>query len=163
MNNKKCLDRDDILKLYTKGYTKAEDFKIGMEYERLPISTTSFKAIDYWSEFGIKTFWKNLLKEYTWDYILDAKKYYRVEKNHDTITLEPGSQIEISVEPQKTIFQVKEKIDTINECMNCILYGTNVTFLNYGVSPYSTHKSINIIPKKRYRIMANYLWGFFLM
>ena len=30
------LQKEDILKLYTKGYTKPEDFKIGMEYERLP-------------------------------------------------------------------------------------------------------------------------------
>ncbi len=80
MNNKKCLDRDDILKLYTKGYTKAEDFKIGMEYERLPISTTSFKAIDYWSEFGIKNFLEEFAKEYTWDYILDAKNIIGLKK-----------------------------------------------------------------------------------
>lgn len=34
-----------------------------------------------------------------------------------------------------------------------------ITLLNYGVSPLSTHKSINLIPKKRYHIMAKYLWG----
>ena len=35
----------------------------------------------------------------------------------------------------------------------------NITLLEYGVSPLTTHKNINIIPKKRYKIMAKYLWG----
>ena len=109
LEQQKCLDRDDILKLYTKGYTKAEDFKIGMEYERLPISTTSFKAIDYWSEFGIKNFLEEFAKRIYVGLYSGCEKYYRVEKNHDTITLEPGSQIEISVEPQKQSFRLKKK------------------------------------------------------
>ena len=57
------LQKEDILKLYTKGYTKPEDFKIGMEYERLPISATSYKAVDYWSEYGIKNFLEEFAKD----------------------------------------------------------------------------------------------------
>ena len=38
--------KEDILKLYTKGFTRPEDFTIGIEYERLPISATSYKSID---------------------------------------------------------------------------------------------------------------------
>ena len=34
-----------------------------------------------------------------------------------------------------------------------------ITLLDYGVSPYTTNKAINLIPKKRYKIMARYLWG----
>ena len=153
------LQKEDILKLYTKGYTKPEDFKIGMEYERLPISATSYKAVDYWSEYGIKNFLEEFAKEATWDYINDDKNIIGLKKNHDTITLEPGCQIEISAEPQRNIFQLKSKIEKINDIINEILEGRNIMLLNYGVSPYSTHKSINLIPKKRYRIMANYLWG----
>ena len=153
------LQKEDILKLYTKGYTKPEDFKIGMEYERLPISATSYKAVDYWSEYGIKNFLEEFAKEATWDYINDDKNIVGLKKNHDTITLEPGCQIEISAEPQRNIFQLKSKIEKINDIINEILEGRNIMLLNYGVSPYSTHKSINLIPKKRYRIMANYLWG----
>ena len=101
------LQKEDILKLYTKGYTKPEDFKIGMEYERLPISATSYKAVDYWSEYGIKNFLEEFAKEATWDYINDDKNIVGLKKNHDTITLEPGCQIEISAEPQRNIFQLK--------------------------------------------------------
>lgn len=159
VENQQRLDREDILKLYTKGFKKAEDFKISMEYERLPISATSFKAVDYWSDFGVKKFLEDFAREATWDYILDGKNIIGLKKNHDTITLEPGSQVEISAEPQRTIFQLKNNIEEINETINSVLEGSNMTLLNYGVSPYSTHKSINLIPKKRYRIMANYLWG----
>lgn len=159
LEEKKELQRNDILKLYTKGYTQPEDFKIGLEYERLPISTSSFKAVDYWSEHGIKNTLEEFAKEETWDYILDGKNIIGLQKGHDTITLEPGSQIEISVEPQKTIFELKDKIDGINSKIESILKESNITLLNYGVSPYSTHKSINLIPKKRYKIMAKYLWG----
>ncbi len=151
--------REDILKLYTKGFTKPEDFKIGLEYERLPISTCSCKAVDYWSENGVKDFLENFAKEETWDYILDDKNIIGLKNKHDTITLEPGAQLEISAKPERTIFEMKQKIDSINAGMKPILDKFGVTLLNYGVSPYSTHKSINLIPKKRYKIMAKYLWG----
>ena len=43
--------------------------------------------------------------------------------------------------------------------MNPILDKFGISLLGYGVSPFSTHKSINLIPKKRYKLMAKYLWG----
>lgn len=150
---------DDILKLYTKGYKKPEDFKIGIEYERLPISTSSFKNVDYWSENGIKTLLEKYAKEETWDYISDGKNIIGLKHKHDTITLEPGCQLEISAEPERTIFELKNKIDSINSTLEPLAKSLGITLLEYGVSPYSTHKTINLIPKRRYKIMARYLWG----
>ena len=153
------LEKDEILKLYTKGFKPSEDFQIGIEYERLPISLSSTKAVDYWAEYGIKNLLEKYSKEETWDYILDNKNIIGLQKGHDTITLEPGSQVEISAKPGKTIFQLKDKIDKINNLLEPLAKSFNITLLNYGVSPLSTYKSINIIPKNRYRIMARYLWG----
>ena len=153
------LEKDEILKLYTKGFKRSEDFQIGIEYERLSVSSFSYKAVDYWAEYGIKNLLKQYAKEETWDYITDNKNIIGLKKEHDTITLEPGSQIEISAKPQKTIFELKEKIDSINKNLKPLATNMNITLLNYGVSPFSTHKSINIIPKDRYKIMALYLWG----
>ena len=153
------LEKNEILKLYTKGFKPSEDFQIGIEYERLPISLSSAKAVDYWAEYGIKNLLEKYSKEETWDYILDNKNIIGLQKGHDTITLEPGSQVEISAKPEKTIFQLKDKIDKINNLLEPLAKSFNITLLNYGVSPLSTYKSINIIPKNRYRIMARYLWG----
>ena len=153
------LEKEDILKLYTKGYTRAEEFKIGIEYERLPISHCSYKAVDYWAEYGIKNLLETFAKEETWDYITDDKNIIGLKHKHDTITLEPGCQIEISAKPERTIFNLKNKINTINSALQPIAQQMGITLLDYGVSPYSTNKSINLIPKKRYKIMARYLWG----
>lgn len=154
------LDRDEILNLYTKGFKAKKDFKIGMEYERLPITSSSFEAVDYWKEdYCIKNLLENFAKEDTWDYITDNKNIIGLQKVHDSITLEPGCQLEISAKPETTIFELKDKIDSINSAMKPILDNMNITLLNYGVSPYTTYKAINIIPKNRYKIMARYLWG----
>ena len=49
----------------------------------------------------------NILKEFAcednWDYILSDNEIIGLKKLHDTITLEPGSQVELSLEPKKTI------------------------------------------------------------
>jgi len=153
------LDKDNILKLYTKGFKKPEDFKVGIEYERLPISSSSYKAVDYWSEYGIKNLLETFAKEETWDYIQDDKNIIGLKNKHDTITLEPGCQIEISAKPERTIFDIKKKIENINSRLEPLAENMNITFLNYGVSPYTTNKCINLIPKRRYKIMARYLWG----
>ncbi len=156
---KEKLEKSDILKLYTKGFTRPENFQIGIEYERLPINSNSFKNIDYWSDYGIKNLLETFAKEETWDYISDDKNIIGLKHKHDTLTLEPGCQIEISAKPERTIFELKHKIENINTLLAPITERRNITLLNYGVSPYTTYKAINIIPKKRYRIMAKYLWG----
>ena len=153
------LDRSEILKLYTDGFVLPQNYSIGMEFERIPISKTSFKTVDYWGENGVCSFLEKFAVKNGWDYIVDQNNVIGLAKGHDTITLEPGCQIEISAKPEKTIFAIKEKIDDIDSKMNEILEGTDFALLSYGVSPYSTCKSINLIPKRRYKIMANYLWG----
>ncbi len=158
LDKQSVLDRSEILNLYTRGYKLPCDYKISMEYERIPISRTSFKTVDYWGGGGVKDILERFAQENCWDYILDQNNIIGLAKGHDTITLEPGSQIELSIKPERTIFQIKNKIDRIDECLKSVM-SPDIQILNYGVSPYSTYKSIHLIPKRRYRVMANYLWG----
>ncbi len=153
------LNRSEILSLYTKGYTIPQDYKIGLEYERLPINLDTLKAVDYWGEHGIAICLEQFARKNGWDYIVDENNIIGLAKGHDTITLEPGSQVEISTKPERTIFELKKKIDNINLSLEEILSEHGTILLSYGVSPLSTCKNIHLIPKRRYKIMANYLWG----
>ena len=157
MQTKEKLEKRDIIKLFTDGYKQIQT--IGLEYERLPINQTTLKSVNYVSEYGICNFLRNFAREENWDYITDDFNIIGLKQGHDTITLEPGCQVEYSIKPEKNIFILANKIEDYDNKMHPILKKFGIKLLNYGVSPLSTNKHINLIPKKRYHIMAKYLWG----
>ncbi len=159
LQTKQKLEKSDILKLFTSGCKTSNDLNVGIEYERLPISKLTNTAVPYEGDFGICDFLRTFAKKENWDYITDDYNIIGLKQNHDTITLEPGCQVELSVKPEKTIFDLKNKIDSLNKKMEPVLEKFGINLLEYGVSPLSTHKNIRLIPKKRYKIMAGYLWG----
>lgn len=133
--------------------------KIGMEYERIPVSRYTNEVIPYEGDFGICELLREFAKVDNWDYILDGKNIIGLKKLHDTITLEPGCQFELSLEPQTYIKDLKKRVEEINNTLKPLLEEFEIKLLNTGVSPKTTYKNIKLIPKQRYHIMANYLWG----
>lgn len=154
---KEKLCYDDILKIYQSGCKKEQ--KIGMEYERIPVDNVTFQSTPYYGIFGICEFLKEFAEINNWDYILDNNEIVGLKKLHDTITLEPGAQLELSVEPEENVSDLKKKIESIDSEMNILLDKYGIKLLSYGVTPISTNKSIKLIPKRRYKYMADYLWG----
>lgn len=158
-NNNQELQMEDILEIFRRGIKPEEEHKIGIEFERLPISSKDFKMVDYSTENGIYDLLRNFAKIDEWEYITDDYNIIGLKKGSDRITLEPGSQLEISTKPEKNIADLKAKIDSFNKRITPLLKKYEINLLEYGISPVSTYKHINLIPKKRYHIMANYLWG----
>jgi len=154
---KEKLCYEDILKLYQSGCKQEKN--IGFEYERIPVDNKTFESASYYGIFGVGEFLREFAQIDNWDYLLDDNNIVGLKKIHDTITLEPGSQIELSIEPQKTVKNLQTKIEKINTSLNLLLDKYGIKLLNYGVTPISTYKKINLIPKRRYKYMANYLWG----
>ena len=133
--------------------------KIGMEYERIPVRKAGEEVVSYYGEYGMCELLREIAKEDNWDYILDNTNIIGLKKLHDTITLEPGCQFELSIEPQEKISDLKNKIDEIDKNIKPILNEFGIKLLNKGVSPKTTYRNIDLLPKQRYAIMANYLWG----
>ena len=153
------LTHSEIKKIYTSGYKSRTDLKIGLEYERIPINRKTNLSVEYYGENGICELLKAFAKQENWDYITDNENIIGLKQGHDTITLEPGCQTEFSIEPQKNISDLEKKVTSINSQIKTILDKMGISFINYGVTPLSTNKTIELIPKKRYEIMAKYLWG----
>ena len=133
--------------------------KVGMEYERIPVSKYGNHVIPYDGDFGICELLKEFAKKDKWDYILDGENIIGLKKMHETITLEPGCQFELSLEPQRYVKDLKKRVDEIDSVLKPILEEYEIKLLNKGVSPKTTYKNIKLIPKQRYHLMANYLWG----
>ena len=105
INTKEKLDKQQILELFT--CKPKSEHGVGMEYERLPIFSKSFESVDY--NLGICELLREFAKEENWDYITDDYNIIGLKQEHDTITLEPGCQIELSIKPEKTIFDLEKK------------------------------------------------------
>jgi len=133
--------------------------KIGMEYERIPVYKSTGEVVSYYGDYGICEMLREFACEDNWDYILDDVNIIGLKKLHDTITLEPGCQIELSLEPQDSIEDLKNKIKEIDFSLSPILDKFGIELINKGVSPKTTYRNITLLPKRRYAIMANYMWG----
>ncbi len=133
--------------------------KIGMEYERIPINKYTSEVVPYEGDFGICELLRKIAQVDNWDYIIDGTDIIGLKKLHNTITLEPGCQFELSMEPQNTVAELKKNIEKIDSAIKPILEEFEIKLLNKGVSPKTTYRNIKLIPKKRYHVMANYLWG----
>lgn len=133
--------------------------KIGFEYERIPLVKTTKEVVPYDGEYGICEALREFAKNENWDYILDNTNIIGLKKIHDTITLEPGCQVEYSIEPQELISDLKKKVENLDSEFLPVLDKFGIELINKGVSPTTTYKNIKLLPKRRYHIMANYLWG----
>lgn len=153
------LSIEELLKLFEAGCKPVKEHKVGIEFERLPISAKDFKAIDYAKENGIHDLLRAFARLDNWEFITDDYNIIGIKKGEDRVTLEPGCQLELSFAPQNDISEIKAKVDNFNKKINPLLRRFDINLLEYGISPVSTYKNINIIPKKRYKLMANYLWG----
>ena len=151
------LEYNQLLENFILGCKKSQ--KIGMEYERIPVSKQTGEVTQYSGEFGVCECLRSFAKEDNWDYLLDENNIIGLKKLHDTITLEPGCQIELSIEPQEKIADIKNRIEEIDAAFEPILENYGIKLLNLGVSPKTTYKNIELLPKRRYHLMANYLWG----
>lgn len=157
---KERLNMNSVRKLFTDGIklTKA-DFKVGFEYERLPVCKETKTSALYNGLDGVCEFLRLYARNENWDYLLDEENIIGLKKLHDTITLEPGMQMELSLEPQKTIQEIEQKVKDIDKSLIPLMNDFDMELLNYGISPISLYNSIKLLPKRRYKIMANYLWG----
>ena len=155
--SKPKLEYNQLLEEFILGCKQTK--KIGMEYERIPIVKKNAEVASYEGEFGICELLRKIAEVDNWDYILDNSNIIGLKKLHDTITLEPGCQVELSIEPQDFVRNIKSKIEEIDSVLFPILDKFDIKLINKGVSPTTTYKNIKLIPKARYAIMANYLWG----
>ena len=135
-----------------KDYDVMQCKRVGVEFEKLPIKSNTFKAAAYQD---IVKF----LSAYKGDrtVICENNAILGLADENGTISLEPGSQTEISLNPSDNLNIVKRILDCYNSQTAQIAQKYGICWLGCGIQPVSTYKSINIIPKKRYEYMTQYL------
>ncbi len=144
-------DKKQLAQVFFSG-CKTEQ-KIGVESEKLLVYKNSFQACKYEDVVKILEFFD----ETKWQRIFENRNLIGLKSDIGTITLEPGSQIEISLLPFENLSDIESEL--INFYNKLSLYADKIgaMVLDSGIQPVSTFNDIKIIPKKRYEYMTKYL------
>lgn len=145
----------EIVKYFKNSEKKVEDFKIGIEFEHYVIDKDTLKTISYYGKNGVAETLKELEKN-GWKGVYEGEYILGLNKGNKIITLEPGSQLELSIDAQKDILNIeKEYIEFMEEIIP-ILNKKNQGLITTGYHPETKIDDIKLLPKKRYDFMFNY-------
>lgn len=151
------LTKEDLKEVFLSGIKPKSKFKIGVEVEKLPVKKKSYKAVSYYEKNGIKSFLEKLSKEDDWEKIHSEGHLLGLKKEGNSITLEPGSQFEIAINPSNNIHDIAHYLEQYHKITGELASQMDFMWLGYGIQPISTHHDIEVIPKSRYKLMGEYL------
>ena len=141
---------------YFKNNEKEEsDFKIGIEFEHFVIDKDSLETISYYGDGGVEETLMELELN-GWEGSYEEQYLLGLNKGNKVVTLEPGSQLELSIVAQKNIEDMeKEYLDFLREIIP-ILEAKNQALITVGYHPVTKISDIKILPKTRYGYMFDY-------
>lgn len=150
-NSQIITNKSQLTEFFISG-CKTEE-KTGVETEKLLVYKNSYKALIY--EDIVKIL--ECFDENQWKRIYSENHLLGLENETGTISLEPGSQIELSLKPYKTLNEITTKLTEFYLTLDNYADKFGAIVLNCGSQIVSTYDDINIIPKKRYEYMTKYL------
>lgn len=148
-----CALKDELASQYFAGIKNPCDFKVGVEIEKINVMKNTFEAVPY---VIAEQFLDVFSEKYSWQKIKHKGCILGLEKDGHSISLEPGSQLEISLAPFDNIHQISDYLKDFNKKTSKIADLLGFHFLDYGIQPVSTYNQISIIPKSRYHYMTDY-------
>jgi glutamate--cysteine ligase len=132
-------------------------WRVGTEYEKVAVDAATGRAAAYSGPRGIETVLKRLADRYAWEPKEDGGRVIALYRGQASITLEPGAQLELSGEQCASIHCAHEEL--VQHVREVVSVGgeLGLAFLGLGMQPVSAVDEIELVPKRRYRIMAPYM------
>ena len=145
----------EIANYFKANEKEEEDFRIGIEFEHFVIDKNTLKTISYYGENGVEETLKELETK-GWKGVYEGEYLLGLHNHNKVVTLEPGSQLELSVVAQKCIKDIEKEYFSFLEEIIPILEKKNQGLIATAYHPETLISDIKILPKKRYDYMFNY-------
>ena len=140
--------KDDLINYFESGCKK--NLLIGVENEKFLFDLKSNKRANYEQIKNILIY----LKKFGWIEINENSNIIGLSKNGQSITLEPGNQIELAGALCKNIHEVCSESFTFQEQLNEAVEKYSLKTLSVGYDPKTDLNDVPNNPKKRYNIMT---------
>ena len=152
------LKKNDLIDYFYKGIKDKNDLRIGVEHEKFVLKKDSLQQLSYEESNGIKDILLKFVNK-GWKPKYDDKNttIIALERFGESITLEPGGQIELSGAQLKNIHQTCTETNRHLKELKVIGEEFNFILLGLGVEPSLSLDELPWMPKQRYSIMKKYM------
>jgi glutamate--cysteine ligase len=149
---------DDLLELFQQAEKPRSEFRIGTEAEKFAVDSQSGAPLEYDGQRGVTRIFADFVKR-GWQEERETPDgpVISLHRDQHSITLEPGSQFELSGAAVKTIHETRAELDEHLAELGPISKEMNLTWLGVGFHPLAKQSDLGWVPKQRYAIMREYL------
>ena len=151
-----ALNKIDLIKWFEDGCKKKTEFKIGTEHEKFVYKLSNLKPVSYQENSGIKKILKSLTR-FGWEEVIENNYLIALKKDKQSITLEPGGQLELSGAPLDNIHKTCAEVNDHLNQLKIIGNELDVGYLGIGARIEGKLSEDLWMPKARYDIMKEYM------
>ena len=156
--------RDELVQWFEQGSKPADLFRIGIEHEKFPFYRDGLAPVPYEGQAGsgrggIRALLDGLRERQGWQPIEEDGRPIGLSNDDvgGAISLEPGGQFELSGAPLRTLHEARAELAEHLANLKAVAEPLGIGFLGLGGSPKWTLAETPVMPKGRYRIMADYM------
>ncbi|MBH88546.1 MAG: glutamate--cysteine ligase [Pelagibacterales bacterium] len=150
------LKKNDLINWFVEGCKPKELFRIGTEHEKFVYKMKNLEPVSYEEKSGIKNILESLIN-FGWEEIREEGYLIALKKDKQSITLEPGGQLELSGAPLENIHQTCSEVNEHLRQVKLVGKDLNIGFLGVGARLEGKLSSNLWMPKPRYKIMREYM------
>lgn len=150
-------DLDELSAIFHAAEKPAEQFRIGAEAEKFAIRADG-SPLQYEGSDGVVGIFESL-NDFGWEEERESpdSPVIALRRGHASITLEPGSQLELSGAALPDIHQIDAEFQNHLRELAPISKRLGLNWLGVGFHPLAHQADLGWVPKARYAIMREYL------
>ena len=142
--------KEDLISYFKQGCKTENQTNIGVEHEKFIFEKNSNQRINFQSVSKIFSF----LTKFGWKPLKENNNIVALSRNEQSITLEPGNQIELSGAQLNSIHLACEESYKFLSELKQACKSLDLRMMSVGYDPFSTLQNVPKTPKQRYEVMT---------
>ena len=149
--------KQQLIDYIASGEKPKEQWTIGTEHEKFVYCIDSGKPVSYEGERSIRAILEALRDEFDWEPMMEGENIIGLKKDGQSVTLEPGGQLELSGAMVKTLHQTCAESTSHLRQAQAVSETLGINYIGMGFNANTKREDVPIMPKGRYNIMRDYM------
>ena len=149
--------KQQLIDYIASGSKPESEWTIGTEHEKFVYCVDSLKPVPYEGERSIRAILEALKTEFEWQPIMEGDHIIGLKKDGQSVTLEPGGQLELSGAMVKTLHQTCAESNSHLRQAQAVSERLGINYIGMGFNANTKREDVPIMPKGRYNIMRDYM------